>query len=91
VWPKLAAGLAGFPDIKVELYIDHGFTDIAAERFDAGVRLGESLEKDMIAVRIGPDVRLVPVASAAYFSRTPAQRLPKTSSGTIASICAWPR
>lgn len=69
VWPKLAAGLAAFPDIKVELFIDHGFTDIAAERFDAGVRLGESLEKDMIAVRIGPDVRLVPVASAGYFSR----------------------
>ncbi|WP_217572543.1 LysR substrate-binding domain-containing protein [Mesorhizobium sp. GbtcB19] len=77
VWPKLAAGLAGFPDIKVELYIDHGFTDIAAERFDAGVRLGESLEKDMIAVRIGPDVRLVPVGSAGYFSRTPRPETPQ--------------
>ena len=77
VWPKLAAGLAGFPDIKVELYIDHGFTDIAAERFDAGVRLGESVDKDMIAVRIGPDWRLVAVASPDYFSRRPVPKIPQ--------------
>lgn len=67
LWPKLAAGLAAYPEVKVELFIDHSFTDIAAERFDAGVRLGESLEKDMIAVRIGPDLRMVAVAAPAYF------------------------
>lgn len=68
LWPKLAAGLADYPEVKVEIYIDHSFTDIAAERFDAGVRLGESLEKDMIAVRIGPDMRMVAVAAPAYFA-----------------------
>jgi len=69
IWPRLATALAEFPDIKVEIFIDHSFTDIAAERFDAGVRLGESVEKDMVAVRIGPDARLVAVASPAYFKR----------------------
>src|SRR5690606_38548757 len=46
LWPKLATGLSHYPDVKVELFVDHSFTDIAAERFDAGVRLGESVEKD---------------------------------------------
>ena len=67
LWPRLATGLSDYPDVKVELFIDHGFTDIAAERFDAGVRLGESVEKDMIAVRIGPDLRMVAVAAPSYF------------------------
>src|SRR6185437_9047303 len=68
LWPRLREGLRGYPDIKVEMFIDHGFTDIAAERFDAGVRLGESVEKNMIAVRIGPDQRLLTVAAPAYFA-----------------------
>lgn len=67
LWPRLSSLLPNYPEVKVEIFIDHSFTDIAAERFDAGVRLGESLEKDMIAVRIGPDVRMVAVASPAYF------------------------
>lgn len=67
VWPKLAKVLPDYPDIKLEIFIDNGFTDIAAERFDAGVRLGESLEKDMIAIKISPDGRMVPVASPDYF------------------------
>lgn len=67
IWPKLAKVLPDYPDIKLEIFIEHSFTDIAAERFDAGVRLGESLEKDMIAVRIAPDARLIAVGSPAYF------------------------
>ena len=57
-----------YPDIKVELNSDNGFRNIVEERFDAGVRLGESVDKDMIAVRIGPDWRLVAVASPGYFA-----------------------
>jgi DNA-binding transcriptional LysR family regulator len=77
LWPRLAAGLIAFPDVKVELFIDHGFTDIAAQRFDAGVRLGESVEKDMIAVRIGPDMRMVAVASPGYFEARSAPTVPQ--------------
>lgn len=68
VWPKLKPVLAAYPDIKVELVLDSTFRNIVEERFDAGVRLGESVEKDMIAVRIGPDWRLVAVASPEYFA-----------------------
>lgn len=68
VWPKLKSVLSAYPDIKVELVLDSTFRNIVEERFDAGVRLGESVEKDMIAVRIGPDWRLVAVASPAYFA-----------------------
>lgn len=67
--PKLAKLLPKHPDIKVEIIIDYGLTDIVAERYDAGVRYGEQVEKDMIAVRIGPDTRMAAVASPAYFSR----------------------
>jgi DNA-binding transcriptional LysR family regulator len=61
VWPKLAPMLRDYPDIRVELNIDNGFRNIVEEGFDAGVRLGESVEKDMVAVRIGPDWRLVAI------------------------------
>lgn len=63
VWPKLRPVLRQFPDIKVELNSDNGFRNIVEEKFDAGVRLGDSVDKDMIAVRIGPDWRLVAVAA----------------------------
>lgn len=66
VWPKLKPVLQTYPDISVELILDSSFRNIVEEGFDAGVRLGESVEKDMIAVRIGPDWRLVAVASPAY-------------------------
>jgi DNA-binding transcriptional LysR family regulator len=69
LWPKIREVLPAYPDIKVEIYVDHSFTNIAAERFDAGVRLGESLEKDMIAVRIGPPGRLIAVAAPSYFAQ----------------------
>src|SRR6201992_582336 len=58
VWPALARLLPRYPDIQVELMVDYGLTDIVAERYDAGVRLGEQVAKDMIAVRIGPDMRM---------------------------------
>ena len=67
VWPKLQPVIKDFPDIKIELSANDGFINIVEERYDAGVRLGESLDKDMIAVRISPDWRLVAVGSPAYF------------------------
>ena len=74
LWPALERLLPQYPDIKVEISVDSGFTDIVAERFDAGIRLGESIAKDMIAVRIGPELRMAAVASPAYLARmgTPA-------------------
>jgi DNA-binding transcriptional LysR family regulator len=84
LWPRLRTVMPNYPDIKVELFIEHGFTDIAAERFDAGVRLGESVEKDMIAVRIGPDGRLVPVATPAYFAKHP---IPETPQDLVPHSC----
>jgi DNA-binding transcriptional LysR family regulator len=68
LWPKLARFLPGYPDIRVELAIDYGLTDIAAERFDAGVRFGEQVEKDMISVPIGPEVRFAAVGAPACFA-----------------------
>lgn len=68
VWPKLSPLLREYPDIKLELNVDEGFRNIVEDGFDAGVRLGESVEKDMVAVRIGPDWRLVAVASPGYFA-----------------------
>ncbi len=67
LWPTLERMLVDYPDIHVELSIDSGLIDIVTERFDAGVRLGEALAKDMIATRIGPALRMAVVASPAYF------------------------
>lgn len=67
LWPKLKPFLRAYPDINVELVVDNGFVDIVDGRFDAGVRLGESVDKDMVAVRIGPDMRLAIVGSPDYF------------------------
>jgi DNA-binding transcriptional LysR family regulator len=75
--PRLAPLLRDYPDIKVELVIDYGLTDIAAQRYDAGVRLGEHLARGMIAVPIGPEVRLVVVGTPAYFERHPAPKKPQ--------------
>lgn len=77
LWPKLVPVLRAYPEINLELSIDHGFRDIAAEGFDAGVRLGESVEKDMVAVRITPDGRLVAVATPGYFEQHPPPQTPK--------------
>lgn len=77
VWPKLKPVLKAYPDISVELLLDSTFRNIVEEGFDAGVRLGESVEKDMIAVRIGPDWRLVAVASPEYLDAHGAPRHPR--------------
>lgn len=69
LWPRLQPWLPQYPDIKVEISSDNRFIDIVAERFDIGVRLGGDVAKDMIAVRIAPDMRLVVVGSPAYFER----------------------
>lgn len=82
--PKLAQLLRAYPDIKVEITVDYGLTDIVAERFDAGVRSGEQVAKDMIAVRIGPDMRMAVVGAPSYFAERPA---PETPQGLIAHNC----
>ena len=76
VWPKLKPFLREYPEINVELVVDNGFTNIVEGRFDAGVRLGESVDKDMVAVRIGPDLRLVVVGSPEYFAEHPIPQTP---------------
>lgn len=68
LWPKLEKFLPDYPDIKVEVTIDYGLRDIVSDRFDAGIRLGEQVAKDMIAVRIGPDFRMAVVATPSYIA-----------------------
>lgn len=76
LWPVLQKFLRDYPDIHVELDIESSFADIVTERFDAGVRLGEALAKDMVAVRIGPDLRMAVVGSPAYFATRPTPHTP---------------
>ena len=81
VWPALERLLADYPDIHVELDVNSSFTDIVTERFDAGVRLGEALANDMVATRIGPDLRMAVVGSAGYFAQRPMPRTPQDLAG----------
>lgn len=81
VRPMLAEFLTSYPDITLEFYVDYGFTNVVEERFDAGIRMGESISKDMIAVRIGPDWRLAVVGSPEYFARNPAPTTPNELTG----------
>src|SRR5436190_13441813 len=76
LWQKLVKLLRQYPDIKVEIVIDYGLTDIVAQRFDAGVRSGEQVAKDMIAVRIGPDMRMAVVGAPSYFRGRPEPKKP---------------
>ncbi len=98
LWPALAKLLPDYPDIKAEVVIDYGLTDIVAQRFDAGIRLGEQVAKDMIAVRIGPDMRMAAVAAPAYFARHLRPKTPQDLTGhncinlrlpTLGGIYAW--
>lgn len=75
--PKLAPLLRAYPDIRMEFDVNYGLRDIVADRFDAGVRLGNTIDKDMIAMPIGPRLRLAVVASPAYFSAHPVPRAPQ--------------
>ncbi len=98
LWPRLEKLLPQFPDIKVEIYIENRLADIVAERHDAGVRLGEHVAKDMIAVRIGPDWRLIVVGSPSYCSGRAAPKTPHDLTGhrcinlrltTYGGLYAW--
>jgi len=82
--PALMRLLPRYPDIKVEVIIDYGLTDIVAERFDAGVRLGEQVAKDMVAVPIGPQMRMAVVGSPSYFA---AHTPPKTPRQLAEHVC----
>ena len=74
--PALETLLPQYPDISVEIVIDYGLTDLVAERFDAGIRTGEMVAKDMVAVRIGPDLRSAVVGSQSYFASRPKPKAP---------------
>lgn len=77
LWPALERLLPDYPDIDVEVVTEGSLTDIVAERFDAGVRLGEHVERDMVAVRIGPDLRMAVVGTPALFAKGPRPRRPE--------------
>jgi len=77
IWPRLQPWLMKYPEIKIEISSDNRFIDIVAERFDIGVRLGSDVAKDMIAVRMAPDMRMTVVGSPDYFSRHPLPRTPR--------------
>ncbi len=77
LWPAMERLLPAYPDIHVEIMIDNGLTDIVAERLDAGVRLGEQVARDMVAVRIGPDLRMAVVGAPSYFSERKKPRAPQ--------------
>jgi DNA-binding transcriptional LysR family regulator len=84
LWPVLSRFLPGYPDIKVEIIVDYGLTDIVAKRYDAGVRLGEQVAKDMIAVRIGPDMCMAVVGAPSYFAE---RKQPLTPQDLTAHNC----
>jgi len=77
LWPALKKIVPAYPDVQIEVIVDYGLTDIVAERYDAGVRLGEQVAKDMIAVRIGPDMRMAVVAAPSYFAAHPRPKTPQ--------------
>ena len=83
LWPKLAKFSPRYPDIKVEVFLDNGLADIVAQRFDAGVRAGEQVAKDMIAVRIGPDLRVAVVGAPSYFRKRPEPKRPQDLIGHV--------
>jgi DNA-binding transcriptional LysR family regulator len=77
LWPAVSKFLCEYPDVEVELSVDEGLTDIVASRFDAGIRIGEQVQKDMVAVRIGPDLRMAVVGSPGYFADRNIPRTPR--------------
>ena len=98
LWPKLRTLLGQFPDIQVELSVDYGLTDIVAQHFDAGVRNGDVVDKDMIAVRIGPDLRMAVVGAPQYLDSKAPPTAPRELTGhdcinlrlpTLGGLYAW--
>jgi DNA-binding transcriptional LysR family regulator len=84
LWPRLSKVLAKYPDIKVEINMEGGLVDLAAQRFDAGVRLGEQVLRDMVSMRIGPDLRFAVVGTKAYFAK---RGIPKTPQDLVGHSC----
>jgi DNA-binding transcriptional LysR family regulator len=98
LWPRLAKFLPDYPDIKVEIALDQALTNIVEQRFDAGVRLGEQVAKDMIAVRISPDIRFAVVGAPSCFANRPLPAMPQDLIGhtcinlrlpTLGGLYAW--
>jgi DNA-binding transcriptional LysR family regulator len=98
LWPALERFLPDYPDVSVEVVIDYGLTDIVAARFDAGIRIGEMVDKDMISVRIGPDLRMAVVGAPAYFEKRAPPHTPQALTGhacvnlrlpTFGGLYAW--
>lgn len=98
VWPALSRMLHDYPDIRVEMSVNSSFTDIVSDRFDAGVRLGEALAKDMVAVRISPEMRMVVAATPEYLEKHGVPQTPQDLSAhncinlrmqTLGAIYAW--
>lgn len=77
LWPALAKFLPKYPDVRAEVVVEHALTDIVAQQYDAGVRLGEQIARDMIAVPIGPELRMAAVATPAYFARRGVPKHPR--------------
>jgi DNA-binding transcriptional LysR family regulator len=77
LWPVLAKFVPRYPDIKIEVMVDYGLTDIVTHRYDAGIRLGEQVAKDMIAVRVGPNLRMAVVGAPAYFATRSTPKKPQ--------------
>lgn len=77
LWPKLAPVLRAYPEVRLEIVVDYTLTDIAAEQFDAGIRYGDRVSEGMIAMRIGPDVRLLCVGTPEYFARAGHPQVPQ--------------
>src|SRR3982751_3762465 len=98
LWPALARFLAEYPDVHVDLIVDNTLRDIVTERFDAGIRMGERVARDMIAVRIGPEIRMAAVATPTYFAKHGKPKTPQDLAGhacinmrfaTLGNVYAW--
>lgn len=98
LWPALAKILPAYPELTVEISVNAGFVDIVAERFDAGVRLGETIAQDMVAVRIGPEMRMAAVGAPSYFAQRAPPNTPHELAGhkcinlrfpTLGGLYAW--
>ena len=98
LWPRLLPLMREYPDINIEFSVDYAFTDIAAGQFDAGVRVGDRVDKDMVAVRIAPDLRMAVVGSPGYVASRPAPATPQDLTAqrcinlrlpTLGGLYAW--
>jgi DNA-binding transcriptional LysR family regulator len=77
LWPALAKFLAAYPQVRVEIVVDNTLRDVVSERFDAGIRMGERVARDMVAVRIGPEIRMAAVATPSYFAERGKPKVPQ--------------